>query len=132
MLAGIIAFLVCLCIFAVIALEVFVRYLKDWPIASRQDFSGLSGSRRSKMSMRMKIMLAALGLGTEFLMIRYVFSTLFGPIPGIRADEYGLSRTGFRTIELAQGFDGKIMRTEWTFSTFFSLLSFCGINLLTC
>lgn len=78
MLAGIIAFLVCLCVFAVIALEVFVRYLKDWPIASRQDFNGLSGSRRSKMSMRMKIMLVALGLGTEFLMIRYVCSTFFG------------------------------------------------------
>lgn len=47
-------------------------------------------------------------------------------------DEHGSSRTGFRTIELAQGFDGKIMRTEWTFSTSFSFLYFCGIHLPTC
>lgn len=74
MLGGIIAFLVCLGIFAILAIEVFVRYLKDWPIASREDLDSLSGSHNSRLAMRMKIMLVALGLGTQFLIIRCAIS----------------------------------------------------------
>jgi hypothetical protein len=89
MLAGIVFQLVSLIIYAICAAEFFLRYLKDKPIREP-----LKGKPRELMDTRMKIMIRALVFSTTCLFIRAVY----------------------RTIELSNGWNGRIISTQVYFN----------------
>ncbi|GLB42155.1 putative FMO family protein [Lyophyllum shimeji] len=96
-LAGIIFQLVMLSLYSALAVEYFVRYAQGRPVSGRQnDGSGLTQDRKAILTPKLRIMSIALGLNTFFLTVRAVY----------------------RTIELADGWGGKIMSTESYFDVF--------------
>ncbi|KAG6915452.1 hypothetical protein DXG01_011430 [Tephrocybe rancida] len=84
-------------IYASCAIEFFVRYSKEHPLKSaplRSDFS--VGQIRRPMDLRIRAMSSGLIVTTAFLFIR----------------------SGYRTIELSDGWDGRIITTETYFNVF--------------
>lgn len=94
-LAGIIFQLIMLTLYSGLAIEYFVRYTQGRPIAGRVENNGsLSQNRKAVMTPKLKIMSIALGFNTLFLVIRAIY----------------------RTVELADGWGGRIISTELYFN----------------
>ena len=90
MLVGIIFQLVCIVIYSALAAEFLWHYTKDKPF--RRAFAD---AHRSKTPRRLKIMLFGMCIITTLSFIRSIY----------------------RTAELADGWLGVIIRTEWLFGT---------------
>ena len=88
MLAGIIFQLVCIVIYTALAAEFLWHYGKDRPF--RREFVY---ERRAQTPYRLKVMLLGMSTMTILLFIRSIY----------------------RTAELANGWDGEIINTEWPF-----------------
>ena len=93
MLAGIIFQLVCIVIYTALAAEFLWHYVKDRPFRRAFVYE-----HRSQTPRRLKIMLLGMGIMTVLLFIRSIY----------------------RTAELADGWDGVIINTEWPFGEFTS------------
>ncbi|KAG5647232.1 hypothetical protein DXG03_000767 [Asterophora parasitica] len=93
MLGGIVFQLVTISVYACLAIEFFVRYLKDKPFSPSRDDSD-SESLKRDMTLKTKLMTAALAFSTICLFIRAVY----------------------RTIELADGWNGRIISTQLYFN----------------
>ncbi|KAG5645828.1 hypothetical protein DXG03_005169 [Asterophora parasitica] len=91
MLGGIVFQLVTISVYACLAIEFLARYLKDKPFTSRHDYSEFL---KRAMTPKTKIMTAALCFSTICLFIRAVY----------------------RTIELADGWNGRIISTQLYFN----------------
>ncbi|PPQ73629.1 hypothetical protein CVT26_010620 [Gymnopilus dilepis] len=85
-------------LFSLLSIEYFVRYHYDAPFSSRNgiDDLTLSGQRRERLAPKLKIMTCALSFSTLVLFIRAIY----------------------RTIELADGWNGRIISNE----TYFNVL----------
>ncbi|RXW21356.1 hypothetical protein EST38_g4506 [Candolleomyces aberdarensis] len=95
MLGGIAFQLLVIFVFCCCALEFMIRYLKDKPLRAAQPSDEKHGStERGQLTGKLKIMLLALALSTACLFIRAVY----------------------RTIELADGWTGRIIGTEVYFN----------------
>ncbi|KZV70103.1 RTA1-domain-containing protein [Peniophora sp. CONT] len=91
MLAGIIFQLVCIIVYTALAAEFLWHYVKDRPFRRAFVYE-----HRSQTPMRLKVMLLGMGIMTVLLFIRSIY----------------------RTAELADGWDGIIINTEWPFDLF--------------
>ncbi|KZV75157.1 RTA1-domain-containing protein [Peniophora sp. CONT] len=91
MLGGIIFQLVCIIIYSTLAAEFLWHYAKDRPFRA-----AIAYERRSQTPYRLKVMLLGMGIMTVLLLIRSIY----------------------RTAELADGWDGIIINTEWPFDIF--------------
>ncbi|VDB99988.1 unnamed protein product [Peniophora sp. CBMAI 1063] len=91
MLAGIIFQLVCIIIYTALAAEFLWHYVKDRPFRRAFVYE-----HRSQTPRRLKIMLLGMCIMTVLLFIRSIY----------------------RTVELADGWDGVIINTEWPFDIF--------------
>ncbi|KAF8883628.1 RTA1 like protein-domain-containing protein [Gymnopilus junonius] len=98
MLAGIVFQLTVIILFSLLAMEYFIRYCYDAPISSRKasDDVTVTGQQRGVFTKKLKIMTCALAFSTMLLFIRAVY----------------------RTIELADGWHGRIISNE----TYFNVL----------
>lgn len=92
MLGGIIFQMITISVYVCCALEFVIRYCGDKPI--RREGTTLSGLRRGILDMRLRLLLTALAFSTVFLFIRAVY----------------------RTIELTDGWSGRIISTEKYFN----------------
>ncbi|KAI0048958.1 RTA1-domain-containing protein [Auriscalpium vulgare] len=92
MLGGIVFQLVVITCYTVLAAEFLLRYVKDKPFGGRN----APDQPRGRTDKRMKILLGAMSLMTLFLVIRSVY----------------------RTIELADGWNGKVISTQVLFNVF--------------
>ncbi|KAF5383243.1 hypothetical protein D9615_004860 [Tricholomella constricta] len=81
-------------VYACLAIEFFVRYFKDKPFSSRRDSKDPSLFGRPHMTQKLKIMSMALAFSTVCLFIRAIY----------------------RTIELSDGWSGRIISTELYFN----------------
>ncbi|KAI0057294.1 RTA1-like protein [Artomyces pyxidatus] len=90
MLGGIVFQLAAIVVYVALALEFLLRYIHDQPVRTRD----LVPTRRGRTDTRMKLMLFGMTLMTIFIFIRSVY----------------------RTIELAGGWTGKIIRTQVLFN----------------
>ncbi|KAK7461512.1 envelope glycoprotein [Stygiomarasmius scandens] len=97
MLTGIIFQLIIITCFSVLAYEFMKRHTQDRPIRSTADPDETS---RGHFEGRLQTLVYALAANTAFLYIRAIY----------------------RTVELADGFQGKIITTEWLFIVFDALL----------
>jgi len=93
MLGGIVLQLVSLVVYVTCALEFYLRFLKDRPIREISISNAEKGKIKRSMDTRMKIMMGALAFSSLCLFIRAVY----------------------RTIELANGWNGRIISTELYF-----------------
>jgi hypothetical protein len=101
--------------YAGLATEFFLRYARDRPFTSSREFAEKS---RPEMDLRLKIMSYALGFSTICLFIRYVMEVFWSSFPS-----YWLSISGvYRVVELADGWNGRIISTQvyFSMSPFFS------------
>lgn len=103
MLGGIVFQLVCIVVYSTLAAEFLWRYTKDMPFR-RAPVS----QHRSKTPRRLKIMLLGMSIMTVLLFIRSIY----------------------RTAELADGWSGTIIRTEWPFGMLLSVR--CFEHVLSC
>ncbi|KAF6753971.1 RTA1 like protein-domain-containing protein [Ephemerocybe angulata] len=106
-LGGIVFQLIVICVFCAFSIDYSVRYFKEWPLKSA---SG-KDEERGVCTPRMKKMLAGLALGMVALFIRAVY----------------------RTIELADGWEGRIMTTEVYFNVLdgaMIVLAICILNIV--
>ncbi|KAJ2935027.1 hypothetical protein H1R20_g2080, partial [Candolleomyces eurysporus] len=97
MLGGIAFQLAVIVLFAICAVEFVVRYVKDWPLRAVETVdsqASLQISARGELTKKLKVMLCALAFSTIVLFIRAVY----------------------RLIELADGWNGRIIRTEVYFN----------------
>ncbi|RXW22085.1 hypothetical protein EST38_g3773 [Candolleomyces aberdarensis] len=97
MLGGIAFQLAVIVLYAICAVEFVVRYVKDWPLRAVKTVdsqASLQISGRGELTKKLKVMLCALAFSTIVLFIRAVY----------------------RLIELADGWNGRIIRTEVYFS----------------
>ncbi|KAI0040112.1 RTA1-domain-containing protein, partial [Auriscalpium vulgare] len=92
MLGGIIFQLVAIICYTALAAEFLLRYVKDKPFERRN----APNQPRGRTNKRMKVMLGGMSLMTLFLLIRSVY----------------------RTIELADGWNGKVISTQVLFNVF--------------
>ncbi|TCD71037.1 hypothetical protein EIP91_000536 [Steccherinum ochraceum] len=90
MLGGIIFQLVALIAFVSVATEYYIRYTLDHPIRPTR------GSKRTEMNYRMKLLTGSLAFIIVCIFIRSIY----------------------RTAELADGWNGRIITTEWYFNVF--------------
>ncbi|KAI0026998.1 RTA1 like protein-domain-containing protein, partial [Vararia minispora EC-137] len=107
MLGGIIFQLVAIILYSSLATEFFLRYVKDRPL--RHD--SVAYQKRTKTTGRTKLLLLGMVLMTIFLFIRSIY----------------------RTVELAGGWNGSIITTQWLFDIFDGLmiiLAMLTLNLL--
>jgi hypothetical protein len=102
-----------LCVAAIIvyvfcAVEFFVRYLRDLPLNSKR------ATARGHMDGKMKLMCLGLAFSTLCLFIRYVLCSRrkHNPDRFIFSDR----RAVYRTIELSDGWNGRIITTQVYFS----------------
>ncbi|TFK73782.1 RTA1-domain-containing protein [Pluteus cervinus] len=89
MLAGVVSQLCIITFYTILATEFLVRYALDRPFTNRTD-----STPRSEMTQRTRIMLEALGFNTLCLVIRAIY----------------------RTVNLADGWGGRVMTTELYFN----------------
>ncbi|KIM74097.1 hypothetical protein PILCRDRAFT_815278 [Piloderma croceum F 1598] len=94
MLGGIVLQLVSLVVYVTCALEFYLRFLKDRPIREISTSNAEKGEIKRPMDTRMMIMMGGLAFSSLCLFIRAVY----------------------RTIELAGGWDGRIISTELYFN----------------
>ncbi|KAF9461865.1 RTA1 like protein-domain-containing protein [Collybia nuda] len=94
MLAGIAFQLVTLSLYSCVAIEYFIRYMKDKPLPSRRYTQEYAQGTKTVLTPKLKIMALALAFNTTCLFIRAVY----------------------RTIELADGWTGRIISTEVYFN----------------
>ncbi|KAJ2915434.1 hypothetical protein MD484_g4984, partial [Candolleomyces efflorescens] len=97
MLGGIAFQLVVIVVFSICGTEFIVRYLKDWPLGNVETVDSeesLQLSKRGELTTKLKVMLSALTFSTIVLFIRAVY----------------------RLIELADGWNGRIISTEVYFN----------------
>ncbi|KAJ7512201.1 RTA1 like protein-domain-containing protein [Mycena galericulata] len=100
MLAGIIFQMVTISIYILLAAEFFLRYFTDRPIGGKEaEYHELGvyttkRSGRGELDSRLRIMIGALGFNTTCLLIRAIY----------------------RTLELLNGFEGRIISTERYFN----------------
>jgi len=90
MLGGIVFQLACITAYVILAAEFFLRFHNDWPVRSPEK----SDESPALLGKRMKIMIAALIFNTTCLFIRAVY----------------------RTIELSDGWSGRIISTQVYFN----------------
>lgn len=115
MLGGIAFQLAVITIFSICALEYSIRYILDKPLRSRSQKSA-DGGLRGEFTRNLQIMLGALGFSTVVLFIRSVPTrNKVGPQTLITF----FSRAVYRTIELVDGWNGRIITTELYFSAHF-------------
>ncbi|KAJ8522070.1 hypothetical protein ONZ45_g1285 [Pleurotus djamor] len=95
MLGGIIFQLVAITLYSICAVEFFMRYLGDRPVRSvPKPIEGDQEATRGVLDTRLRLMISALAFSTLLLFIRSIY----------------------RTIELADGWDGRIITTEVYFN----------------
>ncbi|PPQ70207.1 hypothetical protein CVT26_014464 [Gymnopilus dilepis] len=96
MLGGIVFQLVVIIFYSMLALEYYTRYYYDSPIVSRgaEQLRTLDGQRRGTLTTKLQIMSYALAFSTTLLFIRAVY----------------------RTIELADGWTGRIISNQLYFN----------------
>ncbi|KAJ8475099.1 hypothetical protein ONZ45_g15727 [Pleurotus djamor] len=94
MLGGIIFQMVAIAVYAICAVEFYTRYLKDHPVRVVTQGPNESVVTRGELTKRLTIMSYALGFSTLCLFIRAIY----------------------RTIELADGWTGRIITTEVYFN----------------
>lgn len=99
--------------YTTLAVEFLTRYVKDVPL----HFSASAREPRVKTTGRMKLMLFGMAAMTVFIFIRYVHP----PPPPFSflhrlAHPRARGRSIYRTIELSDGFNGKVAETQWLFS----------------
>ncbi|RDB18398.1 Uncharacterized protein C17G6.02c [Hypsizygus marmoreus] len=95
MLGGIVFQLVTISVYSILAIEFFVRYVYDRPVASNRNGSSETiTSLKSPMTPKLKTMSIALAFSTVCLFIRAIY----------------------RTIELSDGWSGRIISTEVYFN----------------
>lgn len=92
MLAGIVFQLVAITVYMLLAAEFILRSVYDRPIKAGDS----NGRRNADMDRKMKAMLAALAISSVCIYIR----------------------SYYRTIELADGWTGVVIRTQWLFNVF--------------
>ncbi|THU85440.1 RTA1-domain-containing protein [Dendrothele bispora CBS 962.96] len=102
MLAGIIFQLIIITCFSVLACDFWRRYSRDKPLRSLKDSDE---TPRGFMGRKLQLLLYALITNTSVLYIRAIY----------------------RTAELADGFQGKIITTEWLFIVFDALMVFLAM-----
>ncbi|KAJ7677166.1 RTA1-like protein [Mycena rosella] len=97
MLAGIIFQMVTISIYILLAAEFFLRYFTDSPLGGKEAaYHALGNSKRGRgqLDRNLRIMIGALGFNTTCLLIRAIY----------------------RTLELLDGFEGRIISTERYFN----------------
>ncbi|KAJ7615566.1 RTA1-domain-containing protein [Roridomyces roridus] len=98
MLGGIIFQMVTISIYILLATEFFVRYFWDWPLRGDAAYHSLAlnakRSGRGELDSKLRVMVGALAFNTVCLLIRAIY----------------------RTLELLNGFEGRIIRTERFFN----------------
>ncbi|KAI0735120.1 RTA1-domain-containing protein [Earliella scabrosa] len=117
MLGGIVFQMVSITVFVALMVEYFIRYMTDRPVRQLKNVAvdasveTLTPPGRGELNMRMQLMILGIWLNTLFLFIRSVY----------------------RTIELIDGFDGKITQTQIYFNIFdgaMIVLAMYTLNLL--
>ncbi|CDO71603.1 hypothetical protein BN946_scf184911.g73 [Trametes cinnabarina] len=107
MLAGIIFQLTSIIIFVILMMEFFIRYAMDKPVRPPRKGSDLAESSlavRGVLTRKLQLLILGLLMMTAFLVIRSVY----------------------RTIELINGFEGEIIRTEIWFNIFDGAMVVCA------
>ncbi|KAK7690655.1 hypothetical protein QCA50_005754 [Cerrena zonata] len=95
MLIGIIVQLVFFTIFLVLATEYLLRYVKDRPF-QRRKYAGIPDEERTEWNLKLKRLWVAMAIIAGCLIIRGIY----------------------RIIELADGFDGRVIKTQIYFIIF--------------
>ncbi|KAF8068863.1 RTA1-like protein [Lyophyllum atratum] len=93
-LGGIIFQLIMLTLYCCLAMEYLVRYTQGRPIDAQEDGPEYFRNRKAAMTPKLKIMTLALAFNTLFLVIRAIY----------------------RTVEFADGWNGRIISTELYFN----------------
>ncbi|KAF7375754.1 RTA1-like protein [Mycena sanguinolenta] len=91
MLGGIIFQLVAIIAYSFLATEFIVRYITENAFSGGDD-----ASARGELTLRLKVLLSALGVNTFCLVVRAIY----------------------RTVELINGFSGSVISTQWYFNIF--------------
>lgn len=120
MLGGIVFQLVVAVFYSFLVMEFLTRWALDKPLKGRVS-TWERKSEKVAMDARMKTMLMGLGLLTLLIVIRYACFVGAGRIVGssVKLGIRLLSRSIYRTIELAGGWRGHIIRTQVYFSALF-------------
>lgn len=111
--------IVIITIYALLAIEFFVRYAKKRPIRHTAD---LNYGERPHMGMRLKLMIYAMCFTTVCLFIRLVIPSCF--VFDKKKLTFIMQRSVYRTAELSDGWSGRIISTQLYFSEYIYILIF--------
>ena len=98
-------------VYVICAAEFFLRFVTDRPIRGIANRETTNQKARQPIDIRMKIMIGGLAFSTICLFIRYV-----NPSKKTIPVAYKPPRAVYRTIELADGWNGRIISTQVYFS----------------
>lgn len=112
MLGGIVFQMAAIAVYVFCAAEFFYRYYSDRPVRSGADGGQLPAG--APIGKHLRTMIMALGFNTICIFIRYV-ACLHSV--GSQTHKIYDTRSVYRTIELADGWDGRIIGTQVYFST---------------
>ena len=126
MLGGIVFQMLAITIYMGLAIEFLYRFLHDKPFKGRYD---ALASGRYTLDHNMKLMLVGSTLSSLMIYVRYVYQ----PYPNSHAVALILqSRSVYRTIELVDGWEGRVIKNELYFNVMDGAMivaSMCCLNI---
>jgi hypothetical protein len=112
MLGGIVFQLIAIVVYMTLGAHFYYRYKSDKPVRKDEN-----ATPRGELTGRLHVLVVALALSTAFLFVRYA-SLLMLMLCFAHCDGVVLYSAIYRTVELSDGWRGKVMATQWLFNFF--------------